>query len=253
MKSALLLVGFLVLVYVGLCVMLYFGQRSFIYYPQRGAAAAGTNVLRLPTPEGEVLVSEWPQSGRRALLYFGGNAEVVSASLSTLASAFPGVAIYAMNYRGYCGSTGKPTEEGLKEDALALYDHVVGSHPELIVMGRSLGSGVAVWLASRQSVSRLILVTPFNSLQEIAVAQFPYFPVKWLLREKYESWRYAPAVTAPTLILEAEKDEVIPSASTRALAGHFRPGLVTFKILSEAHHNTISDHPDYAELLRAAK
>jgi len=122
--------------------------------------------------------------------------------------------------------------------------------PQVAVMGRSLGSGVAVWLASQRPVSQLILVTPFNSLQEIAAAQFPYFPVRWLLLDRYESWRFAPAVKVPTLTLEAEKDEVIPAASTQALAGHFRPGLVTLKILSDARHNTISDHPEYVELLR---
>ncbi len=155
-----------------------------------------------------------------------------------------------MHYRGYSGSAGSPSESALREDALQLYDRVARSHPEVMLVGRSLGSGVAVWLASQRQVSRLILITPFNSLQEVAASQFPYFPVKWLLQDKYESWRFAPAVTAPTLILEAERDEVIPGASTRALVTHFRPGLVTFNVVAEAHHNTISEHPQFGEFLQ---
>jgi pimeloyl-ACP methyl ester carboxylesterase len=249
MRTTLWLIGIVVCVYAVLCIALFIRQRSFIYYPQRSATAE-TSVIRLPSNQGDVLVSEWTNGGPHALLYFGGNAEVVSQSLPTYANAFPSHAIYGMHYRGYAGSAGTPTEAALREDALALYDRVADSHPDVVVVGRSLGSGVAVWLASQRHVSRLILITPFNSLQELAMAQFPVFPVKWLLLDKYESWRFAPSVTAPTLILEAERDEVISTSSTRALASHFRPGLVTFKVMAEAHHNTISEHPDYAEILR---
>jgi pimeloyl-ACP methyl ester carboxylesterase len=115
-------------------------------------------------------------------------------------------------------------------------------------VGRSLGSGVAVWLASRRPPSRLILVTPFSSLQEIAAGQFTYFPVTWLMLDKYESWRYAPQITAPTLILQAENDEVIPGASTRALAAHFRKGLVTYQVVPGVGHNTLSLNPGNVKL-----
>lgn len=238
---------------MALCLTLYFRQRSLIYFPQRPSVAMQRGMTRLASPEGDVLVSEWAHDGPHALLYFGGNAEAVSGSLPTLANAFPDHAIYGMHYRGYGGSAGQSTEGAFREDALALYDRVVGTHPQIVVVGRSLGSGVAVWLASQRSASQLILITPFDSLQEIAANQFPYFPVKWLLLDKFESWRFAPAVSAPTLILEAEKDEVIPSASTRALATRFRHGLVTLKVLSGAHHNTISDHPEYISMLRLSR
>ena len=72
--------------------------------------------------------------------------------------------------------------------------------------GRSLGSGVAVRLASQRPASRLILITPYDSLQDLATAQFPFVPVKWLLRDKFESWRYAARITVPTLIVAAEHD-----------------------------------------------
>jgi len=197
-----------------------------------------------------VLVSVWPQPGPRALLYFGGNAEDVRGSLPTLANAFPSHAIYGMHYRGYNGSAGSPSETALHHDALALYDQVKQSHPDIVVAGRSLGSGVAVRLASERPTAHLVLIAPYNSIQELAASQFPYLPIRWLLLDKFESWRYAPMVTAPVLILEAEHDEVIPDASTRALVGHFRRDLVAFTVIRGAGHNTISEFPAYLAALK---
>lgn len=250
MRTSLLFAGILAVTYAVMCTALFLRQRSLIYYPQR-ASLSDHSVLRLPTPAGDVLVSQWLHDGPGALLYFGGNAEAVSNSLPTYVTAYSDHAVYGMHYRGYAGSAGEPSEQGFRQDALALYDRVARTHRDIIVVGRSLGSGVAVWLASQRPASRLILVTPFDSLQEIAAGQFPYFPVKWLLLDKYESWRYAPAVRAPTLILEAERDEIIPSRSTRSLAARFSRGIVTLKVLSEAHHNTIADHPQFVQMLRA--
>jgi hypothetical protein len=73
-------------------------------------------------------------------------------------------------------------------------------------------------------VSRLVLVTPYDSLQALAVQQFPYLPVRWLLLDKFESWRYAPQVSAPTEILVAERDEIIPMANSEQLYSRFAKG-----------------------------
>ena len=120
-----------------------------------------------------------------------------------------------MHYRGYGGSAGAPSEAALLEDARTLFDQVHARHADVVAMGRSLGTGVAVRLASERPVSRLVLVTPYDSLQDIAVRQYPYFPVRWLLRERFDSGRVAARVTAPTLILAADGDEVIPRESTK--------------------------------------
>jgi hypothetical protein len=99
-------------------------------------------------------------------------------------------------------------------------------------------------------VDRLVLVTPYDSLQELAAAQFPYFPVRWLLLDKFESWKHAPQIAAPTLIIAAENDEVIPRASTDLLRSRFREGVASFRVVAGAGHNTISDRPEYISLLR---
>jgi hypothetical protein len=117
-------------------------------------------------------------------------------------------------------------------------------------VGRSLGTGVAVRLASQKPVTRLVLVTPYNSLLELATEQFAWFPVRWLLTDKFQSWRYAAQVRAPTLLIAAENDEVIPGSSTARLHAQFQPGIASLSIVPSTAHNTISLSPRYRELLR---
>jgi pimeloyl-ACP methyl ester carboxylesterase len=155
-----------------------------------------------------------------------------------------------MHYRGYAGSTGEPSEQALVDDAVLLFDRVAAAHPEVEVIGRSLGSGVALQLASRRPVKKLVLVTPFDSIADLAAEQFPVFPVRWLLRDKYESWRYAQEIRTPTLVLAAERDEVIPAWSTQRLMTRFAQGVASVRTIPGVGHNTISESPAYVEALR---
>nr|WP_319588188.1 alpha/beta hydrolase [uncultured Desulfobulbus sp.] len=196
------------------------------------------------------MITTRPHSGPDALLYFGGNAEDVSSSLPSLAQAFPDHALYLPHYRGYGGSSGKPSETALFADALALFDKAKNEHSKIVVIGRSLGSGVAVYLASQRPVARLVLVTPYDSIQGLATRQFPYLPVHWLLLDKFESGKYAPKVTAPTLVIAAEHDEVIPRASTEALCTRFSGGVAALKVVGGTGHNTISESPAYIALMQ---
>lgn len=239
--------------YLSACIALFAFQRALIYYPPAQAALAAPVTTTLAVPGASVIVSERPHAGPGAVLYLGGNAEDVSTSLPLLDAAFPARALYLLHYRGYTGSTGTPTERDLVADALALFDRIHALHPDVAVIGRSLGTGVAVQLASRRPVDRLVLVTPYDSLQDLAAQQFPWFPVRLLLKDKYESWRYAPQVAAPTLILQAQHDEVIPAASTERLLMRFAPGVATLQTIAGAGHNSISDAPAYAQALAWAR
>jgi uncharacterized protein len=239
-----------VLIYAALCLALFLVQRSFIYYPQPRDARDDSPTLSLDVDGEKVLVSTRPRSGSEAVIYFGGNAETVSHSLATLADAFPERSLYALNYRGYGGSTGKPSETALIADALVLFDRVHLDHPHITVIGRSLGSGVAVHIASERPVERLVLVTPYDSLATIAAGQFPYFPLTWLMLDKFESRRYAPEVAAPTQLIAAQNDEVIPLSSTEALLERLRPALANLVIIPDVGHNTVSESPQYIPLLR---
>lgn len=250
LRVMLTLMAFIAFAYIGLCAYLFLFQRSMLYYPQPRSPGNDLITVTLSTDAGQVLVSAHPHSGPNAVVYLGGNAEDVSSSFPGLSVAFPDHAIYLLHYRGYGGSSGTPSEATLFADAIALFDKIHSEHPDIVVVGRSLGSGVAVHLASIRPVTRLVLVTPYDSIQELAALQFPYFPVRWLLRDKFESWRYAGQVTAPTVVIVAEHDEVIPRASTEALYARFREGVASLEVVAGADHNTITDSAEYIPLLR---
>jgi len=241
-----------VIVYLILCALLFFFQRSFIYFPPPASDNYGATMITLPVTGARVLVSTWPKESRRALVYFGGNAEDVSVNMPAFSAGFPDRAIYLIHYRGYGGSSGKPSEKALFADALVLFDEVYATHPDIDVVGRSLGGSVAVYVASRRPTARLVLVTPFDSLRDLAGRQFPYVPVRWFMLDTFETRKFVPQVTAPTVIIAAEHDEIVPRESTELLRSRFKSGLASFTVLPGVGHNTISNSSDYMPLLRGA-
>lgn len=247
MGMSLLLI--LLLSYAGLCLALFLMQRSMLYFPQPRSAVPGTELLRLQT-EVELVVTVAGRGQPSALIYLGGNAEDVGQSVPELAVAFPTHAIHALHYRGYGGSGGAPSEAALVGDALALVDQLQPYYAELVLIGRSLGSGVAVQVASQRPIVGLILVTPFDSVENVAVRHYPIFPVRWLLRDRFRSWQHTATIEAPTLIVVAEQDRVIPPAHAEALRQHFPPGVARLETLPGADHNDLTLHPRYWPLLR---
>lgn len=239
-----------VIAYLGLCAWVYVTQRSQIYFPTPEARRPGTQALWIKSPGAKLKVWAVPRPGPRALLYFGGNAEDVAANLDDFARTFPGHSLYMVNYRGYGGSLGDPSEAGFCADALAVHDHVRAEHAEIAVMGRSLGASVAVYLASERPVDRLVLVTAFDSLVEVARTHFPWLPVARLLQDRYESARRAPAVGAPVLVVVAGNDEIIPRARSRALAAAFAPGQARVVVVPGTTHNTLDLSPAYLRSVR---
>lgn len=252
MKTLLGFTIFVAVVYVGLCAALFFMQRSMIYFPQPRAPGETSATVPLPVDGAELVISVRPHDGSDAIVYFGGNGEDVTYNLPAFSAAFPEHALYLMNYRGYGGSSGSPSEAALQQDALALFDHVRAQHANVVVMGRSLGSGVAIRLASQRPAVGLVLITPYSSIAGLGARQFPIFPVKWLLQDRYESWRYAPAIEVPTAVIVAEHDEVIPRWSTDDLYARFAPGIASVQIIPEAGHNTLSATPLYVQALQTA-
>ena len=246
-RTLMSLVALIVAAYLVLCAALFFFQRSLIYFPQPNAVTSTDSQLTLSMPDAQVSVLTRERVGSRALIYFGGNAEDVSRNLPEFAEAFPDYAVYLLNYRGFGGSGGSASEAAIAEDALALFDQVYASHPQVAVVGRSLGSGVAVRLASQRPVQQLILVTPYNSLEEIAARQYPWVPVKWLLKDRFESGKYAAHIRVPTLLLAASDDEVIPRASTERLLENFPQGVAVLRVVPDSAHNSISDRVQYLQ------
>lgn len=240
------------MVYLGLSAILFTQQRSMLYFPQPMAPGGETHTILLPGADTKVLVSSRELPGPKALIYFGGNAEDVSRNLPAFSTSFPHHALYLLHYRGYGGSAGEPSEDALVKDALSLFDLAHARHGRVLVVGRSLGSGLAVRVASMRPAARLVLVTPYDSLVDIAANLYPGLPVRWLMRDRYESWRYAPQVAAPTLIITAERDEVIPRQSTELLYTRFRKGVASMAVIANKGHNSVSESPLYLPMFVAA-
>ena len=248
MRNLLIILLLPLLAYLALCALLYFGQRSQIYFPVPESDPPGAAAIRLAATGGANL-KIWvvPRPGPHALVYFGGNAEDVAGNLPAFASAFPAHSLYLVNYRGYGGSSGSPSEAALLADAVAIFDYLRPRHPQISVIGRSLGSGVAVHLASVRDVHRLVLVTPYDSLVEVAAEHFSYLPARWLMRDRYESAKRVPAVRAPTLVVIAGADEIVPRRRSEALVAAFPASQVRSEVLRGATHNGLDRMPQYLE------
>lgn len=233
-----------VLLYGAFCVALYLGQRQLVYHPETTRQVRQRPDFELA--RGGITLRGWVMNPgqQRALLYFGGNAERIEDARIELAQWFPDRTIYLLPYRGYGASDGVPTESALVADAIALFDQVAPHHASVAVIGRSLGSGVAVQLTAQRPVERLVLVTPFDSLVRVAASYYPWVPVDGLMRERFESWRHAAAIHVPVLLIRAGEDEIIPAERTAALAAAF-PQAPTQQVVADAGHNTIQDYSEY--------
>ncbi len=247
-RFLLLLVAVPAGLYAGLCLLMFATQRSLMYFPVRESAAPGATARFFALEDARVKVWAVERPGEAALIYFGGNAEDVGASVARFAALLPDHSLYFVNYRGYGGSTGEPSEAALGGDAVALYDLLRPRHREISVLGRSLGSGVAVRLATEREVERLVLVTPYDSLVAVASAHYGWLPVRLLMRDRFDSASRAPMVGAETLVVIAEDDEVIPRARSDALVAAF-PSPPRVVVLDGAGHNEIDLDPRYFEAL----
>jgi len=213
---------------IGFPLLMYLIQDRLIFYPQPLPGSHREVVLkRFPGIEALFIESAdgtrlhgWhvkPAPGEPLVMYFGGNAEQVSWMLDEVSRRAPGTGWLLVDYRGYGASAGVPSEAALVSDALQWYDAVAGRARQVFVFGRSLGGGVAVKLAAERAVAGVILVAPFDSLVEVAKHYYPFLPVNWMLRHRFESIALAPKIGAPLLCLVAARDEIIPAAHSRRL------------------------------------
>jgi uncharacterized protein len=207
--------------YVAFVLALYFGQRVLLYLPRSApvSPAAGglpeAEEVVLTTSDGERVIA-WhvpPRSGLPVVIYFHGNAEIVATQAARHRELIAGGAgLLALSYRGYMGSTGTPSEDGLSRDAEAAYQFAVSRYPpdRIVLWGHSLGSGVAVALAAAHPVAKLILEAPFSSTADVAASMFPIVPVRWLMYDQYHSDQRIGKVRASILILHGGQDIVVP-------------------------------------------
>jgi pimeloyl-ACP methyl ester carboxylesterase len=243
--------------FVLICALLYFGQERSIFFPTPNDAQLRSHYsaqrIEIATA-GATLEGWWVENARATtpavILYFGGNAEDVLYT-ANVASNIDARAVVVVNYRGYGGSTGEPSQKALYDDGLAIYDYAIkrGVPAEhIVVMGRSLGSGVASMLAGARPVRAAILITPFDSLAAVAAGHYPFLPVRLLLRHPFPSSDWARRTRAPALFLAADSDNVVPAARAQKLFQVWA-GPKQIHVLPQTGHNDIESHPDYYRLI----
>ena len=208
-------------IYVLFVAVLYFAQRSMLYHPtalRTPPAEAGmpeAQEVELDTSDGEKLVA-WhvpPRGDEPVVIYFHGNGEIVQWRIGHHRALIrDGAGLIAVNFRGYGGSTGTPTEDGLHRDAAAAYAFAAARYPaeRIMLYGVSLGTGVAVKLASEQPVGKLILESPYTSTADIAAEMFRFVPVRWLMKDQLHSDQWIGKVHVPLLIMHGARDDIIP-------------------------------------------
>ncbi|MDB5839664.1 MAG: alpha/beta hydrolase [Herminiimonas sp.] len=183
-----------------------------------------------------------------AVIYFGGRSEEVSWVARDAGKMFPDMTVLAMNYRGYGDSHGSPGERQMIEDGKFLFDWLVSSRnhadsTQIGVVGRSLGSGVAVQLAVQRPVAALVLITPYDSILAVARRRFRAMPVGLMLKHRFESVKFAEKVSVPVLVLRAAADDVVPHLHTDLLVSKFS-GDVLDETIHESDHCNIPYLPE---------
>ncbi len=177
-----------------------------------------------------------------AVLYFGGRSEEVSWVARDAGKLFPGMAVLAVNYRGYGGSQGDPAENHMVDDGRMLFDWLTGhgqvDPAKVAVVGRSLGSGVAVQVALERPAHSLVLITPYDSILAIAKRRFRAVPVEFVLQHRFESIKYAPSLKTPTYVLRAASDDIVPHSHTDLLVAQLGQ-LHRDEIVPESDHMNI--------------
>ena len=248
------IVGTLALAYALLLAGCSAVQRSLMYFPLHDLPSPVTvgvpemEVVRLGTADGLELVSWYAGAAgpeRPTIVYLHGNAGNIAGRAPKVRPFLDrGYGVLLVGYRGYGGNSGAPSEQGLIADGRAALDFLAarGVRPErTVLLGESLGSGVAVRLASERAVGAVILEAPFTSAADAGQRAYPLLPVKLLIKDRFDSLGRIDRVGAPLLIIHGEEDRVVPVAhGRRLLAAALAPKQGVF--LLGAGHNDLLRH-----------
>ena len=250
-----LLKWLLIVIVVGygcLLAAMYVFQRSLMYFPdaaRRPPAQAGLPEARevlLQSEDGEQLVAWFvpAREGQPLVVYFQGNAGGLDLRMERFRKLIAGGAgLLALCYRGYGGSSGRPSETGLIADAAATYDFARKEYPaaRIVLFGESLGTGVAVALAATHEVGGLVLDAPYPSALDVGAAAYPFIPVGWALKDTFRSDLRIAKVTAPVMMRHGARDTIVPirfGERLYALANEPK----RFARFAEGGHSDLDDH-----------
>ena len=244
------------ILYVGICTLLYFNQDDLLFHPKPKTLKEVSEILKM-APDLDTLSFVMNDGNRTCgyiyndtikeklplVLYFGGNAEEVS-HLSEKKNYFPNTIMVLINYRSFGLSQGIISEKNMFSDALEVYDKLI-TNPNIdannvIVIGRSIGTGVATYLSSQRETKATILITPYESMIDVAQEKYPFVPIGLLIKHPFKSNEYATSITTPVLALISKNDQIIPIKHAYNLLDAWK-GKTSFLEVDE-DHNSIMDN-----------
>jgi fermentation-respiration switch protein FrsA (DUF1100 family) len=220
-KAVIIILLVLLGIYFGVVIFVYSIQDQMLYSPSRAMRGTPEQVgleyqsLRIVTKDQEQIAGWFIPGGEKTVLYFHGNGDNISGRLSHAKLWHDlGFSMLLIDYRGYGESTGEPIEVGLYTDALAAWEYLTIERgipaEQIVVVGESLGGGVATWLSSHRPNAGLILDATFTSVPDVAARQYPWLPVRLLSRNHFRSIDRIEDIHTPILILHSREDRLIP-------------------------------------------
>ena len=255
LKISLIFLGSWIVLVIGL----YYFQEELIFLPRHMRQQVLQQIRQHPQTIEEInltaadgtklhgwLVKNDSPEPKPLIIYFGGNAEEISWTALQM-NKLQSWSVALINYRGYGWSQGKTTQDNLYADSLAIYDYFAKrsdiNKNKIVSMGRSLGTGVAVYLAAKRNLQGVVLVTPYDSILRIAQNDFFFVPVSWMLKHRFDSLSYAPSIKAPLLCIAAKYDAIIPPQHAQTLFDAWA-GSKTWELFT-AGHGSVSYNEKY--------
>jgi hypothetical protein len=245
------------LIYVAIVAAMYLAQRSLMYFPgNRGLTPnalglSGVTINQAKTDDGETILLWYApaEAGKPMILYFQGNGgEVGDREPRMRFYRQHGLGICFVSYRGYGGSSGAPTESGLMLDANAAYDWLVAQGVEpgrIVLVGESLGTGVAIQLAANHRVAAMALEAPYTSAADVAAGVYWWLPVHVLMKDQFRSIDHIAKVKVPLLVTHGDADQVIPVEFGKRLFDA-APGPKEIHIVPGGTHDSIHEQSTWS-------
>lgn len=238
----------LAILYILMIGFFYFMQSTFLFFPQpiqqQLQLDEYTEEINIEEKD-NMLLHGWLRKApgnekQKLIIYLGGNAEEVSHMIPR-ASMLEGWALLLINYPGYGKSEGKPSEKSFFLSALRIYDYAASREDidinNIVIMGRSIGTGSAVYLAHERKAKAVILISPFESITSVARASLPFIPVGLILKHKFESKKYAPAISSPLLVFYGTEDKIIPARHSKLLVQYWKGENQLVKLKGYGHND----------------
>jgi len=235
--------------YISICAYLYFTQNEKIFNKKYATPYTPkiTKEIYFKTDDGNILQGGFTKNGENLplVLYFSGNANNVLEFLDKIAPKIKNYNFIGFNYPGYAKSSGKPTEKIILNCA----DEIFRKYKPDFIIGRSLGSAVASYLASKHKFKGLLLITPFDSIEHIAKIDYPYLPVKWLLKYKFKEAEFIKKSSIPVSIIAIKNDDLIPNECLENLIKNIH-NLKKIFWLENIKHGEIYNYPKIDKIIK---